>query len=56
MEDGWTYVGARGSAAGVDGGVALVVGGGLQALSSLDLCQQIRVVARRGHHVEGFVA
>ena len=51
-----TYVGPRGSTAGVDGGVALIVGGGLQVPPRLDLRQQLRVVSRRGHHVEGFVA
>lgn len=48
------YVAVGGSTAGEDSGVAFTVGRGLQALPRLDLCQQLRVVAGGGHHVEGF--
>lgn len=49
----WTYVVA---AVGVDGGEAFTLRRGLQVLPCFDLCQQLRVVAGGGHHVERFGA
>lgn len=51
-----TYIVACGPAVGKHSGVAFTVRRGLEALPCLDLCQQLRVVAGGGHHVERFCA
>lgn len=51
-----TYVGPCLAAAGEDGGETFALRRWLEALPSLDLGQQLRVVTGGGHHVEGLGA
>lgn len=56
LRPGMTYITPGGRAVGEDRGVSFTVGRGLQALPCFNLRQQLRVVGRWGHHVEGLCA